>query len=115
MKSRSLFAALAFVALAACSPTAEDEAKMVELVKLDDDYAEVIEKNPSDCKKLEADLSAVTKKNQAKSDELDAWSKGLSDSKWKKLNDKFKRYRMPMAMMKAAPCMDAIKAGMKAK
>ncbi len=115
MKPRSLFAVLAFVAIAGCSPTAEDEAKMVEYVKLDDDYAEVMEKNPSDCKKLETDLSAVTKTNQAKADELGKWWDSLSSGKREKLNEKYKRYRMPMAMMKAAPCMDAIKAGMKSK
>lgn len=115
MKSAILFAALTLTALSGCSPTAEDEAKMVEYVKLDDDYAEVMEKNPSDCKKLEADLSEVTKKNKAKADELNKWWDSLSDGKRKKLNEKYSRYRMPMAMMKAGSCMDAIKAGMKAK
>jgi hypothetical protein len=115
MKSRALFALLAFVAIPGCAPTAEDEAKMVEYVKLDDDYAEVMEKNPTDCKKLEADLSEVTKANQSKADELNKWWDSLSDGKREKLNDKYKRYRMPMAMMKAAPCMDAVKAGMKSK
>lgn len=115
MRSSALFVALTFLTLAGCSPSPEDEAKMVEYVKLDDDYAEVMEKNPSNCKKLEADLSEVTKKNAAKADELNKWWSELSDGKRKKLNEKYKRYRMPMAMMKASSCMDAIKAGMKAR
>ena len=115
MKAAPMLAVVALSVLAACSPTAEDEAKMADYVKLDDDWAEVMEKNPSDCKKLETDLSEVTKKNKAKADELDAWWGSLSDGKREKLNKKYPRYRMPMAMMKAGACMDAIKAGMKAK
>ena len=112
---QSLLAVVALVALAGCSPTAEDEANMVEMVKLEDQQAEVVEKNPTDCKKLQADLSAVTKSNRAKADELGAWWDGLSSGKREKLNEKHKRYRLPMAMMKANSCRDAVTAGLAAK
>lgn len=115
MKSVGLFAVVALLAVAGCSPTPEDEAKMAEMVKLEEQQAEVIEKNPTDCKKLEADLSAVTKANRARADDLGAWWDGLSNGKREKLNEKCKRYRLVMAMMKARPCQTAITAGLDAK
>jgi hypothetical protein len=69
----------------------------------------------TDCKRLQADLSAVTKSNRARADELGAWWDGLSSGKREKLNEKYKRYRLPMAMMKASSCRDAVTAGLAGK
>lgn len=104
------------LALAACSPNADDEAKMKEMMQLEADQAALIEKSPVDCKKLESELSTFSKSTAEKRKAVNAWWNGLSNGKREKLLESHKedKYKLAMAMMKAVPCLDAITQGMKA-
>jgi hypothetical protein len=117
MKSAILSAIVALSVVAGCAPTPEDEAKMAEMMAYEAEQAAAIEKNPADCKKIETDLAEITKANKDKQAAVTTWWDGLSSGKREKLLEKNKdgKYKLAMAMMKGVPCMDAIKAGMKAK
>jgi aryl carrier-like protein len=89
---------------------------MKEMMQLEADQAALIEKSPIDCKKLEGELATFSKSTADKRKEVNAWWNGLSSGKREKLLDSHKddKYKLAMAMMKAVPCLDAIKQGMKA-
>lgn len=107
--------ALAF-ALVGCSPSPEDEANMDVMMQLDAEEAAIIDKNPTDCKKLEGDLATYSKSSSAKRKTINAWWDGLSKGKRQKLLDSHKAgsYKLAMSMMKAVPCLENIKTGMHA-
>jgi hypothetical protein len=117
MNPRALALAPLFaLALLACSPSPEDEANMVVMMQLDADEAAIIDKNPTDCKKLEGEIATFSKASAAKRKTINAWWDGLSKGKRQKLLDAHKgdSYKLAMSMMKAAPCLDNIKTGMHA-
>jgi aryl carrier-like protein len=107
--------ALSF-ALVGCSPSPEDEANMDVMMQLDAEEAAIIEKTPTDCKKLEGEIATYAKSSSAKRKTINAWWDGLSKGKRQKLLESHKAgsYKLAMAMMKAVPCLDNVKTGMHA-
>lgn len=89
---------------------------MTEMMELEAGEAAIIEKTPSDCKKLESELATYSKSTADKRRSINVWWDDLSKGKRKKLVDSHAsgKYRLAMAMMRAAPCLDSIKRGMKA-
>jgi hypothetical protein len=104
------------LAVVGCSPSPEDEANMTVMMQLEADEAAIIDKSPTDCKKLEADLSTFSKATAEKRKANNAWWDGMSKGKRQKLLDSHSadKYKLSMSMMKAVPCLDAIKKGMHA-
>jgi hypothetical protein len=102
------------LAVVGCSPSPEDEANMTVMMQLDAEEAAVIDKNPTDCKKLEGDLATYAKSSSAKRKTIYAWWDGLSQGKRHKLLESHKAgsYTLAMSMMKAVTCSKNIEAGM---
>ena len=117
LSSTPLFVSALFAGLlVACSPSAEDEARMKEKMFIETGESDIMLANIDDCKKLEKELVAFGEAHSEKIKSLDTWWDGLSKGKRQKLNEAHSAEwdKQTLAMMKTIQCKDALKTGMRA-
>lgn len=103
---------IATLTLTACGPSAEDETKMAEKMKLETVRAEIMLAT-TDCEALEVELKAFKSANTDELASLDTWWVALGDGAKDKLIEANRAEwdKQSGAMIKASACADALKAG----